>query len=385
VRIAVVSNTLPPEGTGGAEANAAAVSAELFKRHELLVLTGATRASVEGIPTVRLAHRPAPKPDDSVPSKAVWHARDQWAPAVHRATRRALASFRPDVVHTHEVQGLSAAVFTAVTAEALPHVNTAQDYNLFCVRVSLTRGAEPCGGRCAACRVQRAIRGGAIRRRLDALIAVSDRVREAHIEAGIVNPSRAFTVRNGAPPARARVRALEPPALRLGYIGALAEHKGILTLLAMMQIAPPEWRLSLAGGGPLEEVVRGAADGDSRISFAGRVGGQAKDAFYDALDLLIVPSEWEEPCPVVLAEAAVRGLPAVVSNRGGLPETPFATIFEARDADALHAAVRGLADSPGRLSELSSRLVGEREHFLLDRQVAEVERILELAAQAKRS
>jgi glycosyltransferase involved in cell wall biosynthesis len=36
---------------------------------------------------------------------------------------------------------------------------------------------------------------------------------------------------------------------------------------------------------------------------------------------LLVPSTWEEPFARVAAEAMINGIPAIVSERGGLPET----------------------------------------------------------------
>lgn len=42
---------------------------------------------------------------------------------------------------------------------------------------------------------------------------------------------------------------------------------------------------------------------------------------YSRIDLLIVPSQWHEPFGRVAVEATFHGVPALVSNRGGLPET----------------------------------------------------------------
>src|SRR5947199_247951 len=112
--------------------------------------------------------------------------RDQWSPSVHRALKRELAVERPDVVWSHEPQGLSAAVFTAIAAVRLPHVHTAHDLNLLCLRTSMTRDGSFCGGRCLECRVQRTFRVGAIKLDLSRLIGVSRYICERHIRAGVV-------------------------------------------------------------------------------------------------------------------------------------------------------------------------------------------------------
>jgi glycosyltransferase involved in cell wall biosynthesis len=382
MRIAVVSNTLPPEGPGGAEANAAALAGALAADHEVLLLTGARSGSVAGTDLVRLPGLPPLAHDAAAARKVAWHVSDQWLPGVHRAARRQLRRFRPDVVHTHSVQGLSGAVFTAIAAEGIPHVHTAHDLNLVCMRVSMTRDGEFCGGRCASCALQRSVRPRLIRKRLDHLVAPSEHILRRHLDSGLFDPARATTIRQGAEPAEGRARGEHSRTPTLGYIGSLSPVKGIETLLAAFREAPATWRLTLAGSGALEGLVREAAAADARISFLGRVDGEAKDAFYDSVEVLVIPSEWEENAPLVAVEAAIRGLPAVVSDRGGLPEVPQAVVFAARDRAALLAAVRTFVEPwpSERLAVASRALLEQREQFLWPHHVRRVEQLLQAVA-----
>jgi glycosyltransferase involved in cell wall biosynthesis len=248
----------------------------------------------------------------------------------------------------------------------------------------MTRGGEFCGGRCASCAVQRAIRGRTAASRLDLLIAPSEHVLRRHLEAGLISEDRARTIPQGTEPAPASTRGggdLGRPAL--GYIGTLSRIKGVATLLDAFATAPQEWRLEIAGSGELEPFVRERANADERIVFHGRLDGDAKEGFFSGLDLLVVPSEWEENAPLVAVEAAVRGLPAVVSDRGGLPETPEAEVFVARDPAALREAVRRLVETAGLLAERSRALIKRREQFLWATHVAEVEQALTQVASAR--
>jgi len=383
MRLAFVTNTLPPEGRGGAEAYVAALARELNGLHDVLLLTG-SKVGLEGVRTKHLPGLPELGHSANPAQKAVWHARDQWLPRVHLATRRALADFRPDVVHTHAVQRLSAAVFTAIRSLGARHLHTAHDLGLLCTRVTMTRDGEFCGGRCLECRVQRVVRGRAAASRLDLLVAPSDHVRRRHVEAGVVPSERALTIRQGAAPAPALSRPvgnLDEP--RLGYIGTLSRIKGVATLLEAFAGAPQDWHLTIGGSGELEGLVRSRAEADPRIRFLGRLEGEAKETFYRELDVLVIPSEWEENAPLVAAEAAVRALPAVVSDRGGLPEIAEAETFEARDPGALLAALHRILETPGLLEERSRRLEGSRERFLWSTHVTEVERVLTQVATAR--
>jgi glycosyltransferase involved in cell wall biosynthesis len=315
--------------------------------------------------------------DAPSPRKAAWHLREQWRLSVHRALERQLHRIRPDVVHTHHPQGLSAAVFSAISACELPHAHTVHDANVLCARITMTADGRFCGGRCWSCRPQRLIRSRLLRQSLDRLIAPSDYFREMHVRAGVVHPERARTIRQGAKPGTARLRHGGPEAPIVGYLGALATHKGVPTLLEAFRTAPSGWRLRIAGSGPLEEAARREASSNPRIDLAGLVLDEAKDDFLNSLDVLVIPSEYEENAPLVAVEAAVRGLPAVVSDRGGLPETAEASVFRAGDPGGLLSALRRLVAEPAELARRSGRLLESRESFLWDNHVRRVEGALQ--------
>jgi glycosyltransferase involved in cell wall biosynthesis len=379
MRIAIVSNLLPSPGAGGAERYAAALAGALTAGgHEVVLCTG-DRGELPGVSCLPLRGMPRLDHDSGSVHKALWHVREQWLPAVHRDLRAALRSFRPDVVHSQEPQLLSAAVFTAVAAERLAHVHTAHDYNLLCARVTMTKGKLPCMGGCIECRLQRGIRVRAIQRRLDLLIAPSDFVRNRHLEHGVISPDRALTIRQGAVAGRRRLRSPASGKLRLGFLGALSEHKGVRTLLRAAASMPADWSLTLAGAGPLAGEVRAAAARDRRIRYVGVVEEAEHDVFLDELDTLNIPSEWEEPAPLVAVEATVRGLPTVVSDRGGLPETPQTSVFAAGSSAALLGAVEELDKVPGLITRRSKSLLDSRTAHEWPAHMRAVEEALALA------
>jgi glycosyltransferase involved in cell wall biosynthesis len=376
MRIALVSSRVAPERAGGSEAYAADLATSLTQSHEVLLFTGG-RAPLENVPTQRLPALPDLASDASAPHKAVWHLRDQWLPRTHHALARGLRDFAPDVVHTHHPQGLSGAVFTAVRATEVRHVHTVHDANAFCARISMAVNGEFCGGDCVRCLVQRQVRPRLLARGLDLLLAPSRYFRDLYVSRGVIEAARTEVIAQGAPSGTTRSRA-PGEALVVGFIGALSPHKGIGTLLAAFASAPPSWRLRVAGSGPLAERVKAAAGSDSRIEHVGFVSADDKDGFLDSLDLLVIPSEYEENAPLVAVEAAVRGLPAVVSDRGGLPETPEARVFRAQDPHHLLEVLREF--HRGGLQDASRRLLESHDRFLWSTHVERVEAALEGAA-----
>lgn len=381
MRLALIATLLPPDTYGGAEAYVDAIARSHAERHDVVVLTGSKTPEIDGIPTVRVPRLPILNHAAPFPGRLLWHALDQWLPHVHAAVARELRRVKPDLVVTHNPQGLSAAVFTAVAEVGVPHVHTAHDLNLICARTTMTRNGEFCGGRCATCIVQRTIRGAALRRNLAKLIGVSRYVCDRHVRGGIVPREKAEAVRLGAEPGTARLRRLAGEEVRLGFIGALAPHKGILTLIEALRRTSEPWRLSIAGSGHLESEIGAAARRDRRIDVLGHVSGERKDAFFDELDLVIIPSEWEEPATFVAMEAAVRGIPAVVSHRGGLPEVPEARTFRAGDPDELVRAIGWFVEEPERLEDASTRLLAARKNYQWTTHVARVEEILDEVAE----
>ena len=356
-RVAVISSFLPADTGGGAESYALALAHALSDDHDILILT-TSKAAADGLPVARLPALPAFRHDASVPRKALWHLADQWRASVHRRTRDVLRQWRADVVHTHTVQGASAGVLTGVASAGLPHVYTAHDLSLLCVRASFTRGGKPCSRRCPECLLQRAIRARAVSH-IDRLLAPSEFVRQIHVQAGIVSDARSHTVRQGATEGRARLRG-DGESIVFGYLGTLAGWKGIPTLLIAARRLPDNAKLRIAGSGPLAESVKAVAP---PIEYVGRVDGEAKEAFLDSVDVLVIPSEWEENAPLVAAEAASRGIPSVVSDRGGLPETPEAWVVRAGDPHELHRALGSIAAASETVRERSERLLARRSDF----------------------
>jgi glycosyltransferase involved in cell wall biosynthesis len=374
MRVALVTNLLPPHGTGGAERYARDVADELARRHEVLVLSGTAgetvRAHVSTLPAL-----PHLEPATSAAGKAFWHLRDQWSSRVRKSARAQLAAFEPDVVFTHEIQGLSASVFGAIADGGFRHVHMTHDFNLLCARVTMTVDGDPCDGRCAGCRLQRSIRLRALLRRVDLVVSPSETVHRKHELFG-VPAAKLRTIRHGVLPARTigQRQGLVPT---VGFIGTLAPHKGVPTLLRALEESAGAWRLRVAGIGPLEESVRAVAVADPRLDYLGYVNGVAKDAFFASIDVLVVPSECEEVAPLVVLEAAIRAIPVVASDRGGLPEGPVADIFRAGDHRALASAVAQVACDPVRLRREREALAARAVEFSWDRHIHKIESILQ--------
>jgi glycosyltransferase involved in cell wall biosynthesis len=354
MRILMVSNLWPPEVVGGAEQYAFALAERLRgSGHDVHVLTLGTNGT-EGVRVVR----PWPYPIREAPTqparrRALFHAADVYNPRARRALDQVLVELRPDVVHTHAVQGLSAVALTRAHHHGVAHVHTLHDYWLLCQRNSMVhRDGRACEERCRSCSALSWIRNEMVHRSPpNIVLAVSRAIAAEHAPLDWVasrvrvlyNPVEMVIGSRAAPPGEGR-------PLNFGFLGRLGADKGVTTLLAAFERADlAEARLVVAGRGPLEPEVRTAGP---RVIGAGWVAGERKAALLDDLDCLVVPSEWKDPAPVVVNEARGRGIPVIGAAIGGIPEliapecAPL--LFPAADVGALTDRLAAFAASPAR-------------------------------------
>jgi len=237
-----------------------------------------------------------------------------------RRLHELVASFRPDLVHTHNLPGITSSIWEICRRLDVPVVHTLHDYHLLCPRVTLSRpDGEPCDPHPLLCglRARRLARWAPA---VSNVISVSRYLLDRH--ASMFAHATAHIVRNPLPSAaNGRV---SPPGDRLrtiGYLGALERIKGVDELL---RAAPALGRMGLtirlAGDGRMREQVESASS--PSVCYEGVLRGQAKEEFLRRCDLGLMPSVWEEPGgPTnVMVEWLSAGRPALVSNRGGLAE-----------------------------------------------------------------
>lgn len=151
------------------------------------------------------------------------------------------------------------------------------------------------------------------------------------------------------PPPEAAPR---PPAeLVIGYVGALAEHKGPHLLLeAVAKLGWNSTRLRIVGGGTdssyrrrLDTLARGLT-----VEFVGPRPSAEIPALLRSFDLLVVPSTWPENLPQTVLEAQAIGVPVLASNVDGIAEVIAdpAMLFDVNSAAALAHCLAAWATAP---------------------------------------
>lgn len=221
------------------------------------------------------------------------------APALAREIAGLAGRFAPDVLYINGPRILPAAALARAPAPVLFHAHV----------------APPAA--------QRWVAGAALGAMQARVVAVSRMVAEAW------RPfARVAVIHNGVTGPREPLAPRLPGPPRIGSIGRISPEKGqreFLAAAAAILRAIPDARFFIYGA-PLfgdaaalryEREVRGGAQG-MPVEFRGWAD-DVQEAFAN-LDLLLVPSVWMEPSPLVILEAFAAGVPAVAFRAGGIPE-----------------------------------------------------------------
>ena len=178
------------------------------------------------------------------------------------------------------------------------------------------------------------------------------------------------------------------PGAPLVFLGRLDnEQKGLDVLIEALAHIPGR-RLLIAGDGPDETRLRRLADTlgvTARISWLGRVGGDAKYRLLATAALAVIPSRWET-FGIVAIEALAAGTPVVGSDidclRDVIPDGAGWRVPPSNPT-ALAAAVNQALDDPARLVRHSAagRAFARRFNWddLADQQDAVYEQVTTLA------
>ena len=440
MRILIASHHFPPRYVAGAEQYAYRLARWLIQNgHTVKVVCVESidygnspepiciEDNYDGIPVHRLHFC-----QDAVPNPFRW---SYWNPAIGEWFEQFLVGYRPDLVHINSGYLLSVSPIEAAKRLDLPVALTLHDYWFLCPYISLLHpDGTLCPGpeetiRCVWCMmterrryrlpdialqrklgsvVARLSRYAPLRRLLgldkrleamrdrqatvkralqmtDVVVGLSQFLSNKHTEYGL-QPRRIVSIGFGME-SRVQIAATERngPGLRIGYLGQLAPHKGIDTLVnAFNQLSNScdSSHLEIHGGfghhAKYENRTRRLAAGNPRIKFFGPYDNQRVGEILAGLDVVVVPSVWYENRPTVILEALAAKTPVIGSAIGGIPELIIqgvnGLLFEPGNPSDLAKQLQLLLNEPSLLSRLCSNI---RPVKTVEEEMAELMQIYE--------
>jgi glycosyltransferase involved in cell wall biosynthesis len=133
---------------------------------------------------------------------------------------------------------------------------------------------------------------------------------------------------------------------RIAFIGQLLPHKGLHLLAEAVRGLPGEWKLIIHGS-LADPGARGYYESlnldPARVEFRGTFPFEQMNRVLEDVDILVVPSVWDENCPLIVKYALATGTfavladqPGMVADRSGIERARF---FTPGDAGALREAL----------------------------------------------
>lgn len=293
---------------------------------------------------------------------------------IEKSAAAVLDSFRPDVVHLHNVHSyLSPLIGELAHRRGIRVVWTLHDYKLLCPSYSCRR---PSGDNCEECfsgnfkvvkyscmkgsRLQSVLADlearvwsrERLQRMTDLFIAPSAFMHNKMLEGGFPR-KKLMTICNFIDPVKLdhirRSGVVDDPEDYFCYVGRLSDEKGTETMLRAA--AESGVRLKVAGVGPILEEMKARYADTPAIEFLGHLGRTEVVELLRSAKASVLPSEWYENNPLGVIESLCCGTPVIGAAIGGIPE--------------LLDETNGITFSSGNSEELTSvfRNFGHRNSF----------------------
>lgn len=259
-----------------------------------------------------------------------------WSIRGRRLMRQALNTFRPDLVHIHNLYPfISPAVLPICHRKGIPVVMTVHNYRLICPTGLFLRDGKPCENclkngnernciryNCEENRfrsIAYALRNSVARHtkaylnNVDYFCCLTDFQKEKLIAAGY--PAKKIKVFPNVVEEVAKENANTSEQTYVGYVGRHNYAKGDDLLMEVAK-RHPEIPFHFAGISP-EEITAPVTD---NVTLCGMLNHEQLNHFYKQARFIVIPSRCYEGFPMALVESFAHGRCCIVPNHGPFPD-----------------------------------------------------------------
>ena len=187
--------------------------------------------------------------------------------------------------------------------------------------------------------------------------------------------------------AHVQAKQFDRKELILGYIGRLADDKGVketIQAIATLRRGGAEsFRLRIAGSGPYEDSLRQFVDalglGDI-VEFLGPIFGEDKMRFWRGIDIFVFPTFHREGLPYTILEALASGTPTLSTRVGGIPDVIQDGVQGVLLGDhfplSVARAIEAMLSDRQRLRDMSvAAMQRANDHYGVERLASQFDRI----------
>ena len=400
MKICFISNLYPPNIMGGAELYVKEIVQKLAenKENQIIVITTNQKFSwqpeIEEKENIRI-YRIWPlnfyslttKEQYPIFLKMLWHLLDIWSPFVYFSIKKILKKEKPDLVHTHNLAGLSFSVFSAVKSLGIKVVHTCHDYYLLCPYANLVcpltgwkfRKVPP-----FFCQWYRKITQAILKNKIDIVLAPSKFVMETHLANGFFTTSKQIVLPLGVNNLIPNSSFTVHNSFNILCVSQLAPHKGIDVLIEAYKLLLTtcyllDSKLLVIGSGTERKNLEKLANNDKRIIFLGQLSSEEVQKKYQETDVVIIPSLAPETFSLVMFEAMTAGKPVIASKIGALAEyikngeTGF--LFEPGNVNQLKEILEKVINNPDLIKKIGQNAREFAQEFTFQKHWEKLEKI----------
>jgi len=336
MKICIINNIYPPFHRGGAEQVVVKTALGLVEKgNKVVIITSSPEGNyVEKHPEFTI-YRIHPNNfyfytkghDHNFVMRLLWHAVDILNFPLARRVEKILKEEKIDIVHTHNLMGLSFLIPKTIRKLNLKHIHTVHDVQL----------VEPSGLILKAKENSWRYNGLPTKAYTwlmknfmgspEVVISPSQFLLEFYKTRGFFEKSKFVVLRNpltleqGIKNEEQKNKLENKNKFNFLYLGQIEEHKGVLLLAqAFKELSALGWELSIVGSGSILPEVKRIVGDNSNIKILGRKNREELPNLFAQTNVTIVPSLCYENSPTVIFESLLLGVPVLASNIEGIAE-----------------------------------------------------------------
>lgn len=322
-KILLVNSFYFPNIIGGAEIFTQLLAESLTSNFEVYILTTGkektlVKEEINNVKIYRLPlnniYWPGDKRERGNVLKLIWHFNNLYNKNQYKLLKEIINEINPDLIHSQNLMGIGTYLWTISNKRDIPIVHTTHDYQLI----------EPINQN----DINRIMSFVNKRRseKVNHAVGVSNFTIKKHVSTGFFKNATTNSIPNvvNCESFERKYRKPKQP-LVLGYIGQLEEIKGVRLLFDILNKFDSSIikELIVCGSGSLEDEIIAFSKGDRRLVYNKLLPSDLVQKTMAQIDLILVPSVWEEPFGRVLIEAYNQGTPVIASNVGGIPDIVY--------------------------------------------------------------
>jgi glycosyltransferase involved in cell wall biosynthesis len=325
MKIAIINTLYAPNKVGGAEKSVQTLAENFYNlgNDVIVICLGKEDANYNlngvAVYTVKIKNDFWPFEINNKNSfdKLLWHLKDASNNKYNDFLYHLFLNYKPDVLLTNNISGFSTKVWRTASNLNIKIVHTLRDYYLQCPKSTKFKNNLNCSKLCNDCKLL-SLPKKKDSSKVNYLIGISNYILRDHINKGYFKGVQNKVIFNGFEIAEKNINEKKITNI-FGFIGQVNKTKGIeLILESFSNIPNSSWKLLIAGTVD-EKYLKHLNKINNSIQIE-YLGYMDSSKFFEMIDVLIVPSLWNEPFGRVVLESILHNKPVIASNMGGIPE-----------------------------------------------------------------